>query len=75
MRNLDLDLLDVMGTLDQDLPEVGAMGEVTGRTATREITGMKARGEESMKIDMTRITFLLYISFSHRWFNIAAKTF
>ena len=72
MRNLALDLLDVMGSLDQDqdLLEVGAMGEVTGRTATREITGMEVRGEENMKIDMTRIIFLLYILSSHPWFTL-----
>lgn len=65
MRNHDLDLPDVVSSLDQDLLEVGAMGGVTGRTAMRGITGMKVRGKENMKIDMTRIIFLLYIS--HPW--------
>lgn len=69
-RNLDLDLVDVRSSLDQDLPEVGAMGGVTGRTAMRLITGMKARGEEITKRDMTRIIFLLYIISSHPWFII-----
>lgn len=55
---------------DQDLQEVGAMGEVTGRTASREITGMEVRGEETMKIDMTKIIFLLYILFSQPWFTL-----
>lgn len=71
MINLDLDLWDVIGSLDQDLLEVGTMGEVTRRTASREITGVKVRGKESMKIDMTRITFLLYRLFSHPWFPSA----
>lgn len=61
MRNLDLDLGDVMGSLDQDLLEVGAMGGITGRRAMRAITGMKVRDKENTKIDMTRIIFLLYI--------------
>lgn len=70
MRNLDRDRADVMSSLDQDLPEVGAMGGVTGRTATRAITGMKVRGEEITKIDMTWIIFLLYILSSHPWFTL-----
>jgi len=67
MRSHGLDLPDVGSSLDQDLLEVGAMGGVTGRTAMRGITGMKVRGEENMKIDMTRIIFLLYKIFSHPW--------